>query len=487
MTIATGTKNQVVTGTLTRHTLTLSGYNLAARVVGFAGVVLMTRILGVAEYGRLAVAYAYWGLFALVAEAGLEVTIIREVGAAHAQVTQYIGNAMLLRGVYCAGLYLLALAILPMLDYDPHTADLARMALLMLFCSPLVLTRTVMLVGLEIPVVARLDMIAQLLTVVAVVMALGTGGQAMQILQWQLGATLLAQVGYIQAAWRRLPTPRTFHIDWHLWRLLIRHAMPILITSLLTQAQIHTTRLIIAYMLQPNDVAIYSVANNLTLSVNMLSSLYFSVAYPHLIRQANVSPQAYERLARNSFRLMLTMAMPLSLLIALSSSALIVIYAGANFLAAAPLLTVMAFSIVGYFMSATLYHLLLAAGQQRILPWVALVLAGVQTGLLVLLLPRVGGIGAAVATLAMYGVSLLIYLAIPTSRSSVLLGLREVVRPALATLLVAAWALLAQPRSLLLWVIGPIIYGLTLAALYGPATMRQVWQKIRVSLPYYHP
>lgn len=463
-----------MTSTLVRQTLTLSGYNMAARIAGFAGVVLITRILGVDEYGRLAVAYAYWGLFALAGEAGLELTIVREVSTAPSQITQYIGNAMLMRVIYCTCLYLLSIAILPTLGYDPHTIELTRMALLMLFCSPLALSRAVILIGLEIPTVARLDMIAQLLTVVAAVVALSTGGGALQILEWQLLATILAQLGYLQAAWRRLPKPRMFHVDWQIWRMLIFHTAPILMTTLLTQAQMHTTRLIIASVLQPSDVAIYSVANNLTLSVNLLPALYFSVAYPHLVRRIGVSMEAFNHLARNSFRIMLILSLPLSLLSAVSSSTLIQLYAGSNFLTAAPLLSIMAPSIVGHFWSSTLYYVLLTRSQQRLLPWVSLALAIVETGLLILLLPHIGVLGAAIATLAMHAASIILYLVIPTSRSSVLLGLREAIQPVLATLVVAGWVLLAQPGPLLLWVIGPIIYALTLAALYGPQSLRQM-------------
>jgi O-antigen/teichoic acid export membrane protein len=121
---------------IARNTLYMVGSHVGARLVGLAAAMLLTRRLGVAEYGQLTLAYAYWGLAAMICEAGFDVIIVREASKGTFPLAQLIGNGMLLRGVMALALYLLAQAALPWQGYDPATLPLVRLALLMLFCSP---------------------------------------------------------------------------------------------------------------------------------------------------------------------------------------------------------------------------------------------------------------------------------------------------------------------------------------------------------------
>lgn len=445
---------------IAQNTLYMAGSHLGARMVGLVTVMLLTRQLGVAEYGQLSLAYAYWGLAALVGEAGFDAILVREASKGAIPLAHYIGNGIVLRAALVLVIYLVALAALPWQGYDQAALPLMRLALLMLFCSPLSVARTIFLVTMQIRQVAALDLIAQLLTAAAVVWALALGGRAAEVLLLQLAATALAQLGYLVYGWRRLPPPRTFRADGAIWRLLLAQGWPLLLAALLAQSQIHTSRLVAGSMLSPGEVGLYAVASNLAVMANVLPTLYFTSVYPLLARSAGAAPAEFLRLARLSYRLLMLVALPLATLLSLTSAEVLRLYAGAGFLGAAPLLAALAWTIVLSFAGVVLYYLMLATGQERLLPRVGLAVALTQLGLLLLLLPQLGIMGAAVASLATYGLAFAIYGALPGTRPYVVEWLRQSVRPALALLPVAGAILAARPPLLVAWGGGAAAYGL---------------------------
>src|SRR5690606_13169715 len=80
---------------------------------------------------------------------------------------------------------------------------------------------------------------------------------------------------------------------------------------------------------------------------------------------------------------------------------------GAEYAGAAPALQIMTWTLVPIYANAVLTHLLIAAGRQAAMMWTSSGAAVANVGLNLLMIPRMGVLGAAIATLLTEGMLLL--------------------------------------------------------------------------------
>jgi O-antigen/teichoic acid export membrane protein len=441
--------------------LYLTASHLVTRLLGLAATMVLTRYLGPAEYGDLTLAYAYWGLFGTLVEAGLDLTLIREASQNPERLGHLVGNGILLRGALAATGYFLATAALPVLGYGPATVRLLRLATLMLALSPFAVARLIFIVTLRIKLVAVLDGIGQLVnTALVLAVALFQSGRGEQVLLAQIAATAAAHGLYLAYGRRLLPGPIAFRVDWRLWGSLLGRAWPLTVTGALSTLQLHASRLIVGHVLSSADGGAYSAAMKLVTGLNFLPALYCTAVYPLLSQHHKADPERFRRLYRLSFRVMMVAILPIALLASLTSREIVTLYAGRVYLPAAPLLAILAWAQVLQFAGPILYYVILAAGQQRVFPPAAAVRALVHVGLYALLLSRLGLVGAAVATLISSAVVLGLYGALSTTRAYMLDWLRASLRPLAATLILGALLILVHPPAIVTWLAGPAVYGL---------------------------
>jgi O-antigen/teichoic acid export membrane protein len=435
-------------------------------LLGLAVTTSLTRYLGPAEYGDLTLAYAYLGLFTSLVDAGLSLTLIREASQSPSRLGHIVGNGMMLRGVLTVGGYLLASAIIPLLGYDLAALRLFKLAILILLLSPFSVPRLVFLVAQRIKLVAVLDTIGQLVnTALVLSVVLSRYGRGGHILLVQLVATAVGQCFYLVYGRRLLTQPISLSVDWQLWRLLLSRSWPLAVSGILYALEVHVNRLIVGRVLGNVDGGAYTVAVNLTTAFSFLPILYFSSAYPLLAQYYVADPDRFCWLYRFSFRAMMVIALPMALLASLTGREIIALYAGAAYLSATPLFIALAWMQVLQFAGAVLYYTVLAAGQQRLFPLVSIARVSVCIGLHALLLPWLGLVGAAFATLAMYGVSFGIYGLLKATRSYVLDWLRSALRPGLALLILAVFLIATRLPWLVAWFSGLALYCLLLILL----------------------
>jgi O-antigen/teichoic acid export membrane protein len=441
--------------------LYLTVSHAVARLFGLAAVTILTRYLGPGEYGNLTLAYAYQGLFAALVEASLDLTLIREASKNPDKLGHYIGNGIMLRGIFAVGGYLLAKAVLPFLGYDPAEERFLGLAVSIILLSPFAVTRLIFLVTLEIKLVAILDAIAQLLSTISMLsVVLFQYGKGEQILVMQVAATAAAQCLYFAYGRRSLSQPISFRLDWRLWGTLLNQTWPLTVLGMVHTLQAQIARMLIGSTMGSTDGGLYTLAFNLSKTLDFVSVAYCSSIYPLLSRYYTTDPERFRRLYQFSFRLMMTAILPIALLASLTSGEIVTLYAGSAYLQAAPVLAVMIWAQAFQFTGLVLYHTALAAGQQRLLPRISIVTSLSRIGLQILLVQRIGLLGAACALLAMYGVSFAMYgLAKPT-RAYALEWLRSTLAPGIAVLIVGVLLIIAQPPVIITWAGGLALYGL---------------------------
>jgi O-antigen/teichoic acid export membrane protein len=435
---------------------------------GLAATMIITRYLGPVDYGNLYLAYAYLGLFGTLVEASLNLTITREASQNIARTGQLVSQGIMIQGAFALVAYGLAVIILPFLGFDAATSRLFRIVSLFLFLSPFTLFRLIFLVTQKIKLVALLDVISHLLkTILVLSVILFSLGYVEKILWMQFVAMILTVILYYFYSRRLLIDSISFRFDWHLARHLLLHAWPLLVASILFTFQIHLGRLIIGRLLTKEEVGFFAVVSSLATALSFVPTIYFTSVYPLLSRYHTAAPDQFRTLYKFSFKGLMAISFPISLLAGLTGERIVTLYAGTDYALATPLFTILIGALPLNFAGTVFYFVILSAGKQAILPKVSVARVTLYLTLLVLFLYTIGYLGIGLAAIIMYLFTFTLFGLLVSTRAYVQDWLLTMTRPLLATLALYLLWHLTRPSDLVIWLAGPLLYLIFLLVIGG--------------------
>lgn len=453
---------------LVSNVLYLTAAHFLIAIFGLAATMIITRFLGPIHYGNLSLAYAYLGLFSTLVEASLNLTITREASQNITRMGKLIGQGILIQGLLAVVGYGIATLILPLLGFEADVVRLFRIALFFLFLSPFTLFRLIFLVTQKIKLVAILDVINHLLkTAFVLSIIVFSLGHVAEILIMQLAAHLVAVLLYYIYGRSLLADPISLKFNWQLTKQLLGYAWPLFVAAVLFTLQIHLGRLIIGMMLTRQEVGFFAVVSNLVTALSFVPTIYFTSVYPLLAQYHVADPGYFRSLYRFSFKSMMAVSMPVSLLAYLTGERIITLYAGVDYQMATPLFTLLIWTLPLNFAGSVFYFVILAAGKQAVLPKVSIARVSLYLVLLILCLYTIGYLGIGVAAIGMYLFTFMLFGLLISTRDYLRDWLSAMVRPLLATLILYLLWQLTYPSSLITWVIGLPLYGVILLTLGG--------------------
>ena len=223
--------------------------------------------------------------------------------------------------------------------------------------------------------------------------------------------------------------------------------------------------------LDAGRVGLFSGANRIFNLTRTLTASISTAFYPAMSAAAGQTDGQLRHLTSLGLRLLLAVTLPITVFYLVCAPWFVPWFLGAAFRETALALQVLAPAVVLAAGNALMSDLLRAGGRQRYDMACVLVALAVNLGLNVLLIPRLGFVGPAVATLASQGVQCALALVV-TFPLIGRLSARGVIAPIAAALAMAgAWWLVAPLPVLLRLVAGPIVY-VTVFLLLGGADPR---------------
>jgi O-antigen/teichoic acid export membrane protein len=224
-------------------------------------------------------------------------------------------------------------------------------------------------------------------------------------------------------------------------------------------------QLFLYWLRDPAELGNYSVAVKVTEALNLIPESIMVTVFPLLASTELSAPKRFERIYRLTLRYLIVIVLPLAFLLTLEGDAIISLLFGDAYLAGRSALTLLAWWMFFSYTGAVYANLMIVRGQYRLIALLSTVALAVNIGKTLLLIPRWGATGAAVATLASSITSFLLFSAAPASRALMRVCWSEAIRP-LAAIAAAAFLTLLTPTAL-----GPFIafpsYLVVLLALGG--------------------
>lgn len=369
---------------------------LAVSVSKFFIIVAIARFRGVEEVGAFSFVLTFVMTFGVLNHLGLLLLLVRDIGHHRDNIHTYVGNALTMS----LGLGMLSIVVMPtlvwLLGYPTmivQAVALAAIAMAIdtwgnllnagfgghermdLSAFAIILQETAFFIAAALVLVLHLAFIT-IFVVYIISRLVGLGS-----------STLL-----YRRHWGQWPRPQ---FDFALQRRLGRKTLPYALSTAMSPIFARVDILLLSYLRNTAEVGLYEVASVLFYRLNVLARMFSVAMLPLVARQYGQIGRGVVKYVRPTLKLQAALALPLSVGGWLLSAPLIGFIFGAEYVVAAAAFQLMAIITLLRFWDTSLGLTLTALDKQGVRSTVMVLGALVNVGLNLLLIPRLGYMGAA--------------------------------------------------------------------------------------------
>jgi PST family polysaccharide transporter len=366
---------------------------------GFFVMTLVARHLGPEQFGLYAYIFALTGMLLPFANFGLDVIIMRAVADDPASAWRILRKSAVFRTAMAllAGLLLVASTALPMTPVGV-TPTLAGFAALVLLSNP---------IETFFPVVKALERVER---VVLMRIAVAIATAAVTVWLVLTGASLASFVAVrgfeavllAMAAWLAFTMLRHDGRPSRQTMFKISDGAPLMLAGLATVIYMRIDQVMLGPMASTRELGQYGVAVRIVEALNFVMYVIQSTFYPSLTRNFRRSPESFDAYGQRFFDLHSLAAWVAIPVVGLLGMFLLVPVFGAEFRDSLPMLVILLLGMPFLFLNQAWSIMLTVRGWLWTAPAAIALGAAANILLNLVLIPALGGRGAAVATVACY-------------------------------------------------------------------------------------
>jgi O-antigen/teichoic acid export membrane protein len=385
---------------LARNFTWLTLQELLIRLIGLATAIYLARVLTATDYGALGLALAIVSFAGVLVRAG--------TGSRGTRLTARDPEAVPLIYPQVNGLRLAAVTVIFALlaGFSGVIAPAFSISpTLLILCSLLLLPQALTVAwafrGLDdMQVTAMADIAEKALTLVALLwLVRGVGNDVLWAPVAETAAGLLVIGWMYRRLARRYPGLR---LQFRLrgWAEVAREAVPLSLASLLGSVYLNGGVLLLGWLANAGAAAMFLVAQKIVLTLALLLQVVNSAAFPSASRLVQEDLPAALTLATQLLRFYLVVIIPVFLLVAFHAGGVLTLLFGEGYAIAADVLIILLAALPFLVISSSLQLLLMALPRPTAVLAARVAGAAVLLALGVLLIPRMGATGAALALAA---------------------------------------------------------------------------------------
>jgi O-antigen/teichoic acid export membrane protein len=372
-------------------------------VISLVIVALITRRLGVATFGDYTTILAYSQLFAVFADLGVNVYLIKLLSQPGVDETEEVGVAFTLRLLSAAGVLLLGYFLTYFLPYTPLVRLGIAIALIAIFAQTVnALFVSVLQAKLEMHYAVITDVLGRLTVLLVTLVALSFNRGVLWVVGGvTVGALLNVFLSYLFAnKFIRLKnrwSPEAM-------RRILQAALPISITAILSFLYFKVDTVLLSTLslsggrTNATEVGIYGSAYKVLELLTVVPGIFVGNLFPVITRYLATQDDRLPLLLQRAFVFLAAFSFPITALLVLEPEKVIGFIAGQGFLAAAAPLRILAFAVLINFFSTVFTYTVLALSRQKALVVAYSVALVFNLAANILFIPRYSYIAAAYTT-----------------------------------------------------------------------------------------
>jgi O-antigen/teichoic acid export membrane protein len=369
------------------------------RLLTFVLTVYVARALGADALGQFSIVMSLLLIFQTISYIGQEQIVIREVARAPHEAGAYLVNGSLL--VVAGGMLgtLLMFVTASILDYESQVMIYIYFAGLSLIPGALAIVAESVIKGLEqMHFVTVAQTITGVIRLCLSLVLLCLGVDLWSIFLVIALSNMMLYLEYLYIV-RRLVGSFVFLVDRRMIRHLLHLAGAFIVVSIFGVVFRHVDVLMLGKMKDSTTVGIYSAAFRLTQMGMQFRPAFMLALFPRMSEVYTHSPAQLGEIAERSLRLLMTFIIPIAVVVTFLAEEMIVLFYDTGYQESVHVLRLLAWGLVLFFANAVLYRTLLASDNEQVTVRVAGVNMISNVLLNLLLIPRWGVNGVAVASI----------------------------------------------------------------------------------------
>ena len=368
-------------------------------LAGFLLSILIPRYLGIVGFGKFSFAVSFSLIFASFADMGLNKLIIREVARDRSGTGKLFANAIVLKILLSILIYVGMLVTVNFLDY---TIDAKNIIYVMCLQSILVMLasgmRGVFQAYEKMNYEAIVILIEKALIVLFVIIAMMMSKGIVAISLGYLAGTIISAIISAHLV-RRLSSGQLWTVESSSIKRVFVMAIPFFFVYVSSAINLRVDTVMLNMILGHAVTGLYAVAQQSVLQLFLLSSLFTASVFPSMSRLAKTHESHLRVMYCSGMKYLLIAGLPIVVGTALLQDKIVRLFYGQEFVGSAPILGLLVWLIVPYFLSTMLTNLLIAIDKQHVSSYSIGAGAVLNVFLNLLLIPRFGVFGAGIATI----------------------------------------------------------------------------------------
>lgn len=383
----------------------LMGEQALRLVVGMLVGALVARYLGPDRFGTFNYALAFVGLFTSVSSMGLNGLLVRDVVRDPADANAIMGTTLALKVIGGLVAMLLAIGI---------TAVMAPGYSLMFWlvvvtaCGLVVQAFDTVDLWFQAQVLSKYSVIAKSIAyTLANIFKLGLVFAQASLVWFAFAGVLELLLGAmcLLSAYRHLGNrPSAWVVSWKRARHLLTESWPLVLSNLSIVLYMRIDAVMLGHFSTHHQVGLYSVATRLSELWYFVPTSIVTSVTPALMKAKHQEIDVYHGRLLALFRALVLIALLIAVPMTFLSESLVVLLFGSEYQAAGPVLAVHIWAALFVFMGVAQSPWNIAEGHHKLILSRAVMGAVLNILLNLALLPRMGAMGAAVATVISYAV-----------------------------------------------------------------------------------
>lgn len=372
-------------------------------VVGLIVSIWVTRYLGPEQFGLLSYTGSFVYIFTSLAVMGLDWVVVRNIVRDPSRADEILGTTFLIKlagGV--AGFSLVLMAITIIRPDDWVTQMLVGITALGLFFQAF----NAIDLWFQSQVKSRYTVYAKsaafgLVSIIKILLILGEA--PLEAFAWAgLAEIVIGSVGLLATYRINRRKIRDWRPTWAMAKELLRDSWPLILTDIVMLAYMRIDQVMIGQMVGNTEVGIYSVAVLLAETCYFIPMMVTSSLYPSIVEAKGESDELFYERLQKFYRLMTFLGYAVAVPMTFLASWAVTLLYGAPYAKAGPMLAVLAWGGVFMNLQVARSSFLIVMNWTRLHFATDLLGCLLNVGLNFYLIPRYGGMGAAIASVIAY-------------------------------------------------------------------------------------
>lgn len=371
-----------------------------ATVLGLATAFVLSRYLGVEDFGRYNYVFAFYYFFFSVNEFGVSTVVIREVSQDRERAGEIIGSMLLFRMGLAIVSIIAAWLTIYVMGFPRQLALALVVYALILPVLALQLPSVIFQVVLRLEYPSIIGIFNRCIGFGLLMAAVGMGAGIVGLIATLVLSEVISLFTLLKFAARFVRPIRKY--DARLWRSVLKSSIPLGITGIFVAVINRVDFIMLERMTDLRQVGLYSAAYKVTNLLEAFPLMVMGTLYPLMSQYAAEDRYRLRALFRTSVLMLGAVAVPIGVAVTLFAPLIIRLLFGASFVGAEHALGVLVWSTVFLYVAIVGGNVLISLGRERINMALNLVGAALNIVLNLWLIPKMGYIGAALATSVTY-------------------------------------------------------------------------------------